>query len=82
MKSRTILGAAGMAACLSCAAIGTNALAEKSKFAEDGMARNSKRDIDVSVRNTRPARDRHMDARKCLKGDKNEDIIKCAQKYR
>jgi hypothetical protein len=58
------------------------AIAEDTKFSEDGMAKNSKRDIAVSVRNTRPANDHHRDARKCLDGDKNEALIKCAQKYR
>jgi hypothetical protein len=78
MQTRSILGAAGVIACLS----GAPAIAEDSKFAEDGMARNSKRDIDHTARNTRPAKDHHKDARKCLDMGKNEDVIKCARKYK
>ena len=82
MQIKLILATVGTVACLSSAIFSVQAIAEKSKFSEDGMAKNSKRDIEVSVRNTRPAKDHHKDARKCLDGDKNEAIIKCAQKYR
>ena len=82
MQIKFILAAAGTVACLSGAIFSMPAIAENSKFSEDGMAKNSKRDIADSVRNTRPAQDHHRDARKCLDGDKNEAIIKCAQKYR
>ena len=82
MQIRFILAAAGTVACLSGAIFSMPAIAENSKFSEDGMAKNSKRDIADSVRNTRPAKDHHRDARKCLDGAKNEAIIKCAQKYR
>ena len=77
-----IIAVAGTVACLSGAIFGVQAIAEDTKFSEDGVAKNSKRDIAVSVRNTRPANDHHKDARKCLDGDKNEAVIKCAQKYR
>ena len=77
-----IIAAAGTVACLSGAIFGVQAIAEDTKFSEDGVAKNSKRDIAGSVRNTRPANDHHKDARKCLDGDKNEAVIKCAQKYR
>ena len=77
-----IIAAVGTVACLSGAIFGVQAIAEDTKFSEDGVAKNSKRDIAVSVRNTRPANDHHRDARKCLDGDKNEAVIKCAQKYR
>lgn len=82
MQTKLILGAAGFVVCLCGAVSGTNALADKTQFSDDGMAKNSKRDIDASVRNTRPAKDHHKDARKCLGGGGNEEIIKCAQKYR
>ena len=82
MQIKFILAAAGTVACLSGAIFGMQAIAEDSKFSEDGMAKNSKRDIADSVRNTRPAKDHHKDARKCLDEDKNEAIIKCARKYR
>lgn len=78
MQIKPILGATAVVACLS----GAQAIAEDSKFPEDGMAKNSKRDIATQARDTRPANDRHKDARKCLDEDKNEAIIKCAQKYR
>ncbi len=77
-----ILGVAGFIVCLSSGIFGTQGIAEEAKFSEDGMAKNNKRDIAVSVRNTRPPNDHHRDARECLKGDKNEDIVKCAQKFR
>ena len=82
MQIKFILGAAGAVACLSGAISSGQAIAEDTRFSEDGMAKNSKRDITTTVRNTRPANDHHKDARKCLNGDKSEDIIKCAQKYR
>ncbi len=82
MQIKFILAAAGIVTCLSSAIFGSQAIAEKSKFSEDGMARNSKRDIADSAPNTRPAKDHHKDARKCLDKDKNEDVIKCARKYR
>ena len=81
MQIRFILAAAGTVACLSGAIFSMPAIAENTKFSEDGMAKNSKRDI-AEAHNTRPAKDHHKDARKCLDGDKNEAIIKCAQKYR
>ena len=82
MQIKFILAAAGTVACLSGAIFSMPAIAENSKFSEDGMAKNSKRDIADSVRNTRPAKDHHSDARKCLNKDKKEAVIKCAQKYR
>ena len=82
MQIKFILTAAGTVAWLSSAIFSVQAIAENTKFSEDGMAKNSKRDIADSVHNTRPAKDHHRDARKCLDGDKNEAIIKCAQKYR
>jgi hypothetical protein len=82
MQIKFILAAAGTVACLSGAIFGMQAIAENSKFSEDGMAKNSKRDIADSVRNTRPAKDHHKDARKCLNEGKNEAVIRCAQKYR
>ena len=82
MQIKFILAAAGTVACLSRAIFGMQAIAEDTRFSEDGMAKNSKRDIADSVRNTRPAKDHHKDARKCLDEDKNEAIIKCARKYR
>ncbi len=82
MQIKFILAAVATVACLSSAIFGVQAIAEESKFSEDGMAKNSKRDIEVSVRSTRPAKDHHKDARKCLDKDKNEDVIKCARKYR
>jgi hypothetical protein len=82
MQIKFILAAAGTLACLSGAICGTQAIAEDTKFSEDGMAKNSKRDITVSVRNTRPANDHHKDARKCLDAYKNEAIIKCAEKHK
>ena len=82
MQIKFILAAAGTVACLSGAIFGMQAIAEDTKFSEDGRAKNSKRDIADSVRNTRPAKDHHKDARKCLDEDKNEAIIKCARKYR
>jgi len=82
MQIKFILTAAGTLACLSGGICCTLAIAEDTKFSEDGMAKNSKRDITVPVRNTRPAKDHHKDARKCLDADKKETVIKCAQKYR
>ena len=82
MQIKFILAAAGTVACLSGAIFSMPAIAENSKFSEDGMAKNSKRDIADSTHTTRPAKDHHKDARKCLDGGKNDDIIKCARKYR
>lgn len=82
MQIKFILAAVGTFAYLSSAIFSMQAIAENTKFSDDGMAKNSKRDIAGSVHNTRPAKDHHKDARKCLDGDKNEAIIKCAQKYR
>ena len=82
MQIKFILATVGTVACLSGAIFNVPAIAENSKFSEDGMAKNSKRDIADSVHTTRPAKDHHKDARKCLDGGKNEDIIKCARKYR
>ena len=82
MRIKFILAAAGILGCLSGAICSTQAIAEETKFSEDGMAKNIKRDITTSVRNTRPAKDQHKDARKCLDAGKNEAIIKCARKYR
>ena len=82
MQIKFILATAGTVAFLSNAIFSMQAIAENTKFSEDGMAKNSKRDIADSVRDTRPAKDHHRDARKCLDKDKNEDVIKCARKYR
>jgi hypothetical protein len=82
MQIKFILAAVGTVACLSGATFSVQAIAEISKFSEDGMAKNSKRDISDSGPNTRPAKDHHKDARKCLDKDQNEAVIKCAQKYR
>lgn len=82
MQIKFFIGAVGTLACLSGGLLSLQAIAEDSKFGEDGMAKNSKRDITVSVRNTRPATDRHKDARRCLDAGKNEAISKCANKYR
>ena len=82
MQIKSILAAVGTVACLASAIFSAQAIAEISKFSEDGMAKNSKRDIADSAPNTRPAKDHHKDARKCLDKDKNEDVIKCAKKYR
>ena len=82
MQIKFILAAAATVACLSGALFGMQAIAEDTKFSEDGMAKNSKRDIADSERNSRPAIDRHKDARHCLDGGKNKAIIVCAQKYR
>jgi len=45
MQIKFILAAAGTLACLSGGICGTQAIAEDTKFSEDGMAKNSKRDI-------------------------------------
>ena len=82
MRIKFMLAAAGILGCLSGAICSMQASAEETKFSEDGMAKNSKRDITTSVRNTRPAKDQHKDARKCLDAGQNEAIIKCARKYR
>ena len=82
MQIKFILAAAGTVVYLSNAIFGMQAIAENTKFSEDGMAKNSKRDIADSHHNTRPAKDHHKDARKCLDQGKNEDVIKCARKYR
>ena len=49
---------------------------------EQPMTKPRKQMKPVSVRNTRPQKDAHKDARTCLKARKNELIIRCAQKYR
>lgn len=36
----------------------------------------------VKMRNTRPKKDRHKDARACLEAVNNKAVIKCANKYR
>ena len=82
MQIKFFLATLCTAACLSGGIFSLQAMAEDSKFGEDGMAKNSKRDITVSVRNTRPATDRHKDARRCLDAGRNEAISKCANKYR
>jgi hypothetical protein len=82
MQIKFFLAAVGTLACLSGGIFSFQAMAEDTKFEEEGMAKNSKRDITVSVRNTRPATDRHKDARRCLDAGKNEAISKCANKYR
>ena len=82
MQIKFLLAAVATLTCLS-GGMSSPVLAEKTKFGEeDGMAKNSKRDIDVAVRNTRPAKDHHKDARRCLDAGKNEAISKCANKYR
>ena len=45
MQIKFILAAAGTVACLTGAIFNMPAIAENSKFSEDGMAKNSKRDI-------------------------------------
>jgi hypothetical protein len=81
MQIKLILAAVATFACLSGGIFSLQALAEDSKFGEEGMSKNSKRDINVAVRNTRPMADHHKDARACLDKGKNETIIKCANKY-
>ena len=82
MQIKMFLAAMGTLACLSGGIFSLQAMAENTQFGEDGMAKNSKRDITVSVRNTRPATDRHKDARRCLDAGKSAAISKCANKYR
>ena len=81
MQIKFIVVVAGTLACLSGGIFSWQATAEDSKFGEEGMSKNSKRDINVAVRNTRPTADHHKDARACLDAKKNETIIKCANKY-
>ena len=81
MQIKFILASVGTFACMSGAIFSLQATAEDSKFGEEGMSKNSKRDINVAVRNTRPVADHHKDARACLDAKKNETIIKCANKY-
>ena len=82
MTIKFIAAAFATAAFVSGAVCNYQALAEDANFGEESMAKQGKRAINASVRNTRPATDRHKDARACLDKDKNEAIIRCAQKYR
>ena len=82
MQIKFFLAAVGILACFSGGILSLQAMAEDTRFGEEGMAKNSKRDITVSVRNTRPATDRHKDARRCLDAGKSAAISKCANKYR
>jgi len=86
MQIKPILAVITALACLllECTAIAADprAMTEDTKFGEETMSKNGKRAITASVRNTRPAIDRHKDARHCLDGGKNKAIIECAQRYR
>jgi hypothetical protein len=60
----------------------TDAKAGQAGPAGQNMANGGKVPAIKSVRNTRPKRDRHKDARACLDKTDNKAIIKCAHKYR
>ena len=81
MQIKYTLAAVAAFVCLSGGIISPQAFGENSKFGEETLSQSGKRAINVSVRNTRPANDRHRDARACLDAKKNESIIKCANKY-
>ena len=75
MQIKSIVAAMTILACL---------LLESTAFAASGEQNTTatkKPTTTVKVRNTRPAIDRHKDARACLDAKKNETIIKCANKY-
>ena len=78
MQIKSLLASAATVAFLSGGLLSSQAIAEKTRF-DEGMSNHGKRSISV---NTRPATDRHKDARRCLDGKNNESIIKCAHKYR
>ncbi len=82
MQIKLALTAIAASAWLAGTILSFPAIAEDTQFGEDGMARNSKRDITAPARKARPAADHHKDVRGCLNAGKNDVVIKCANKSR
>ena len=82
MAIKLLLGSIAACAWLAGIIVSSPAIAENTKFSEDGMAKNSKRDIADSPRKVRPVADHHKDIRACLDAGKSGAVIKCANKSR